>query len=161
MVLGESECNVNGRLALGVFVALNVLVSAALLWLACAIARFRASPDVRERLAIGFPRAFLLTLAIFLVGWLLLVIVVSTIHVVTDWPTFTITKYALPPLGVVVPLAILRAGLGVNWWRTIGVWIVWRVTSLAQVGLALLLVRAVFLDTLTELLPVEWVDWIK
>ena len=138
-------------MALALFIAANVLANAGLLWLACRL--FRVGGPEQP---VSYLRALGLTLLIFLIGWPLLALVVGVAWLVAGLEPVTTAKYALPPLGVAVPLAVLFLGLRLNWWRTLGVWLVWRVASLIQAGLALLVVRSAFADAL----PPGWRDYL-
>jgi hypothetical protein len=108
-------------------VVVNVPINAGILWLACRLLRVGT-----ERRGISYPRAFGLTVTIFGIGWLMLIVVVVIVHQFSAAPLLDIAFWALVPLGVIVPLAILKWMLQTRWLRTVGVWIVWRVISLAQ-----------------------------
>lgn len=124
-------------LALTAIVAANVAVNAGLLWLACRLVAVHG-PGGDSVTAV---RAGGLTLLIFVIGWPLLAAVVGLVVWPTGWPPMTVARYALPPLGVVVPLAVLRWGLTASWWRILGTWVVWRVTSFGQVAVLWYFVR--------------------
>jgi hypothetical protein len=130
-------------LVLTAAVAVNLPVNAGVLWLACRWLKVGA--DGR---GVGYWRAFGLVVLIFALGWLLLGLALLALRPFTDTPPFDLAFYVLPPLGIIVPLAILKYTLGAGWWRTLGVFVVWRVLTLAHAGPTWLLVKPYVTDLL-------------
>lgn len=130
-------------LVLTVAVAVNLPINAGVLWLACRWLKVGA-----DRHGVAYWRAFGLVVLIFILGWLLLGFALLALRPFTDMPPSDLAFHVLPPLGLIVPLAILKYALGAGWWRTLGVFVVWRVLTLAHVGPTWLLVRPYVLDAL-------------
>jgi hypothetical protein len=124
-------------------VAVNLPVNGGVLWLACRL--LKVGPDAR---GVSYWRAFSIVVTIFLLGWLLLAAVLAALRPFISAPLPDLAVYVLPPLGVVVPLTILKYTLGAGWWRTIGAFVVWRVLTLAHVGPTWLLIRPYVLEAL-------------
>jgi hypothetical protein len=141
--------------AAAAFVVLNLLVNALVLRLGCRALSVRR-PDGA---AVGYARALLLTLAVAGMAWPLLAAAVAA-GVATGVSAGVVARFAAPPLSFVVPMAVFRLGLGTGWLRTFLVWLVWRVVSLAQAGLAWLAGRAL-LGAFADQLPPGWGDWLK
>jgi hypothetical protein len=130
-------------LALSAAVAVNLPVNAVALWLACRLLRVGA-----EGRGVGYRRAFLVVLAILAVGWPLLAVTAVAARALTSAPLLDVAVYAGAPLGLLVPFAVLKIALGAGWWRTLGVFVVWRLLTFAHVGPTWLLVRPYVLDVL-------------
>jgi hypothetical protein len=142
-------------LALAGFAAVNLLVNALVLRLAC------QAPWARgDHPAVGYGRALLLVLLIALVAWPLLAAVAFAGREATGAPAEVVARYAAPPLSFVVPVAVLRLGLRAGWLRTLLVWLIWRLATLAQAGLALLAGRWLLLNVFADELPPGWRDWL-
>lgn len=123
----------------------NLLVNAGILWLGCTL--FCRQTSLTP--PIGYRQALTWTLLIFLVGWGSLMLLVVVIRSFLEISWFEVARFALPPLGILLPLVILKWALGQDWWRTLGVWLFWRVLTLAQSGLMWFLLR----PHLRDLLP--------
>ena len=136
------------------FLAFNLAVNAGVLWVAFKLLRVPPHPFHPE--GITYRAALAMTVAIFLFGWGIFAGI--TFGILCGFPSLsavTVAKFLLPPLGILIPLYILRvAAPHISWWRTLGVWVVWRVASLAQAGLVLFVLRTCFADALPE----GWLD---
>src|SRR5262245_60192826 len=114
----------------------NLPINAGVLWLACRLLRVGEA-----RKGIDYARAFRLTLVIFGVGWGLLCVILPVARLLCALPPGTLAFRLLLPLGIVVPLAILKWSLRARWPRTILVWAVWRLLTLAQSAPVYLLLK--------------------
>jgi hypothetical protein len=124
-------------------VAVNLPVNGGVMWLACRL--LKVGPNAR---GVSYWRALSIVVTVFVFGWLLLAAVLAALRPFTAAPLTDLVVYVLPPLGVVVPLPILKYTLGAGWWRTIGVFVVWRVLTLAHTGPTWLLIRPYVLGAL-------------
>lgn len=133
-------------LSLGLVVAANLLVGTGILWLACKLLRVQR-PTPGGPAAIGPRRALGLTVVIALAGWLLLGLTAWAGTSLLALPLDHVLTLAGPLLSIVVPFFVLLAGLRTGWWKTACVWLVWRLLSLGQAGLTLVLVQTLLFES--------------
>lgn len=105
-------------------IGVNVVLNAGITWLAC-----------RWLHRINGRRAVRLTLTIFLVGWPLFLLVAGVAWWGWEVPLRRAALWVLPPLGILVPFAVFKRGLGLNWGRTLAIFLAWRIPTLGQSAL--------------------------
>ncbi|MFO0927349.1 MAG: S26 family signal peptidase [Gemmataceae bacterium] len=133
--------------AVGGFGLVNLVASAALLWLACRLLRRRPLAGEPASPTVSFRRALALTA----VGAGIAAVLLAATTLIGQ--TLSPTPPAAALVGqaaalLLLPLLVVRVGLPGGWPRAVAVWLTWLLLGAAQVAVAVLAARSLFVETM-------------
>jgi signal peptidase I len=133
-----------------IVVLLNLLVAAALLWLACKLLRLRwPARDGSPEQSVGYARALGVTLASYLVGWLLLagaLTLTLTGHIDSSDVAMVALVLGLPLVSLVLGWLVVYLLLPASLPRSLGVYIIWELLQIGQAVVLVLGLRAALFE---------------